>query len=147
MPGDGARLARDAELCYNRFVSSHITRRRPACWFALLAAALNALLPLAAYARSGAMVLPMELCSTAPAGSGGVAIPAPGVRTEHAAHHPHCGACPAGGLSLPAVEGAGALPPSAPAASIAFAPGEVARAEASPYLPSRPRGPPALPHS
>ena len=87
-------------------------RRRPAIWLALLAAALNALTPLAAYARSGAMVLPMELCSAAtPAGSGdAIEVPVPGAPAGHATHLPHCSACPAGGVSLPAFDGAGCAP-------------------------------------
>ena len=121
-------------------------RERPALWLALLAAALNALAPLAAYARSGAMVLPMELCSAAaPGGSGGgVEIPVPAAPAEHAAHLSHCSVCLVGGFSLPASGGAGVVPTSAPAGSIAFQPREVARTQSSPYLPSRPRGPPAI---
>lgn len=124
-------------------------RRPPSFWFALLAAALNALSPLAAYARSGAMVLPMDLCSAAaPAGSSGATgVPVPDVPAGHATHLPHCSACPAGGLSVPALEGAGVLPPTVLAGSIAFVPREAARPQSSPYLPSRPRGPPAILHS
>lgn len=127
-------------------VSPLSVRRRPAFWIALLAAALNVLSPLAAHARSGAMTLSMELCSAAtPAGSGdAIEVPVPGAPAEHAAHHPHCGACPAGGLSLPAFGGASALPAAAPTGSIALAPRAVARIQSSPYLPSRPRGPPAI---
>ncbi len=91
------------------------------------------------------MILPMELCSAAtPAGSGdAVEVPVPGAPAGHATHLPHCSACPAGGVSLPAL-GAGVLPACALASGIAFLPREVARAQSSPYLPSRPRGPPAI---
>jgi hypothetical protein len=129
-----------------RLVSPHSGRRRPPFWLALLAAALNALTPLAASARSGAMALPMELCSAAtPAGSGdAIQVPAQPAPAEHAAHHPHCGACPAGGLSLPAADGAGLLFGPELAGTAAFLPREAARTETSRYLPSRPRGPPAI---
>ena len=107
VPPHGAPSARD--VIKRHPMRLRPLRRRPALWFALLAAVLNALTPLAAYARSGAIALPMELCSAAtPAGSGdAIEVPVPGAPAEHATHHPHCGACPAGGLSLPAFDGAG----------------------------------------
>ena len=95
------------------------------------------------------MAPPMELCSAAmPAGSGdAIEVPVPGAPAEHGTHPPHCSACPAGGLSLPAFGGAGVLPASVLADSIDFLPREVARTQRSHYLPSRPRGPPAILHS
>jgi hypothetical protein len=124
----------------------HPGRRRVTLWFALLAAALNALSPLAAYARSDATALPMLLCSsTAPAGAGGAAeTPAPDAPAGHVSHAPHCGFCPAAGFSFPALPAVGlpAVHPAADAATYFLRALPLVRD--SSYLPSRPRGPPAL---
>ena len=108
---------------------------------------LNALSPLAAYARSSTLALPMELCSTA-APDSAIDIPVPGVPAGHATHLPHCAFCPASGLSLPALHaGTGPLSAFLGSDRTAFILRDVSRAQSSPYLPSRPRGPPATLHS
>lgn len=125
---------------------SHPVRRSPALWLALFAALFNALSPLAAYARSSA-TLPMELCSTA-APDGAIDIPVPGVPAGHATHLPHCAFCPASGISLPALHaGTGLLAALLVADRPTFIPRDASRTQRPPYLPSRPRGPPATLHS
>jgi hypothetical protein len=129
---------------------SHPVRRSPALWLALLAALLNALSPLAAYARSSAPMLPMELCSTAgPARpDSAIEVPVPGVPAGHATHLPHCAFCPASGLHLPALHtGTGSLSALLVPDRTAFIPRDVSRTQKPLYLPSRPRGPPATLHS
>ena len=126
---------------------SHPARRSPALWLALFAALLNALSPLAAYAHSSALALPMELCSTA-APDGAIDTPVPGVPAGHGTHLPHCAFCPASGLSLPALhDGSGALAARLVPDRTAFILRDLSRVQRSTYLPSRPRGPPATPHS
>ena len=121
----------------------HPIRRSPALWLALVAALLNALSPLAAYAGSSTLALPMELCSAA-APDGVIDIPAPGVPAGHATHLPHCAFCPASGFSPPALHaGTDVLAALLVADRAAFIPRDVSRTQRPPYLPSRPRGPPA----
>ena len=125
----------------------HPIRRSPALWLALLAALLTALSPLAASADSSTLALPMDLCSAAPP-DGAIDIPAPGVPAGHATHLPHCAFCPPGGFSPPALHaGTDVLAVLLVADRTAFVPREVSRTQKSPYLPSRPRGPPATLHS
>jgi hypothetical protein len=121
---------------------SHPVRRSPALWLALFAALLNALSPLAAYARSSTLALPMELCSTA-APDSAIDIPVPGMPAGHVTHLPHCAFCPAAGLSLPGLPAGGLAAAALAAVAAAYFPHAGPPAQDSSYLPSRPRGPPA----
>jgi len=126
---------------------SHLARPSAALSLALFAALLNALSPLAAYARSSPLALPMELCTTS-APDRAIDIPVPGVPADHATHLPHCAFCPASGLSLPALQAAtGPLAALLVPERTGFIPRDVSRTQRAPYLPSRPRGPPATLHS
>ena len=121
---------------------SHPIRRSSALWLALFAALLNALAPLAAYARPSTLALPMELCSTA-APDSAIDIPVPGAPVGHATHLPHCAFCPAAGFSLPGLPTGGLAAAYLAAVGAAAFPHAGPPAQDSSYLPSRPRGPPA----
>ncbi|MET0551795.1 MAG: DUF2946 family protein [Vicinamibacteria bacterium] len=122
---------------------SLLSIRRRAHWVALLAAALNALTPLAAAGKHPADGLPFEICSINGPG-GDVSLPAaPDGSTAHPAH---CALCSASGAKFAALPAA-AAEPAEPRVAEGRCPvsADLAHASASPYLPAHPRAPPASP--
>jgi hypothetical protein len=116
-------------------------RRTRSLWVAFLAAALNALWPVAAYAPPASHALPLQLCTAQAPGA--TPVPPPVAPHGKGTHLQHCAFCFASGAKFLAPP---AVPGSLPAATAPTHPRPVSsaipRPHVSPYLPAHPRGPP-----
>src|SRR5262245_2374647 len=136
-----SRQRRAFAPCYKRAVRPCSTYRRFPAWLAIVAVALHASWPLAAYARPTAPALPLELCTSK---IGGAAhAPAPDAPAPDLGHLAHCVFCSAGAERLLGLPSTAADAPAAPAAGPRRSvPGVVSPVSVPSYLPARPRGPP-----
>src|SRR5215510_10645338 len=126
-------------------MGSRSTRRRFPAWLAIVAVALHASWPLAAYAKPTGPALLLELCTSAGAAkSGGAAhAPAPDPPAPGLGHLAHCVFCSAGAERLLGLPNTAASAPPAPAAGAdRSGPAVVSPVPGPSYLPARPRGPP-----